>query len=121
MKYLVKFGYVNPEIPYQSLGLQLAYSDHDQVSYFGLNQYDIRHKSLYTNFVYNSIISDSRHKIKTGLTVTYDRYDEAVNSKFYGRKEQSVGGFFEYSFDNLEALNLTAGVRVDHHNLLGLL
>ena len=114
-----KFGYVNPEIPYQSLGLQLAYSDHNQESYFGLNQYDIRHKSLYTNFVYNSIISDSRHKIKTGLTVTYDHYDEAVNSKFYGRKEQSVGGFFEYSFDNLEALNLTAGIRVDHHNLLG--
>ena len=59
-----KFGYVNPEIPYQSLGLQMSYSDHDQTSYFGLNQYDIRHKSVYSNLVYNSIISDSRHKNK---------------------------------------------------------
>ena len=114
-----KFGYVNPEIPYQSLGLQLSYSDHDQTSYFGLNQYDIRHKSVYSNLVYNSIISDSRHKIKTGLNATYDDYNETVNSDLYDRDERSIGGFFEYSFDNLEALNLTAGIRVDHHNLLG--
>ena len=114
-----KFGYVNPEIPYQSLGLQMSYSDHDQTSYFGLNQYDIRHKSLYSNLVYNSIISDSRHKIKTGLNVTYDDYSETVNSDFYDRNERSIGGFFEYNFDNLEALNLTAGIRIDHHNLLG--
>ena len=114
-----KFGYVNPEIPYQSLGLQLSYSDHDQTSYFGLNQYDIRHKSICSNLVYNSIISDSRHKIKTGLNATYDAYSEVVNSDLYDRSERSIGGFFEYSFDNLEALNLTAGIRMDHHNLLG--
>jgi len=114
-----KFGYVNPEIPYQSLGVQISYSNHEQISYFGLNLYDIHHESLYSNVVYNSIISDSRHKIKTGLNVTYDRYDETVNLELFDRQERSIGGFFEYSFDNLEALNLTAGVRVDHHNLLG--
>ena len=114
-----KFGYVNPEIPYQSLGLQISYSDHEQISYFGLNQYDIRHESLYSNIVYNSIISDSRHKIKTGLNATYDQYNETVNSELFERQERSIGGFFEYSFDNLEALILTAGVRIDHHNLLG--
>ena len=32
-----KFGYVNPEIPYQSLGVQISYSNHEQISYFGLN------------------------------------------------------------------------------------
>lgn len=114
-----KFGYVNPDIPYQSLGLQIAYSDHEQASYFGLNEYDIHHKSMYSNLVYNSIIGDTRHKIKTGITVIYDQYNELVNSDIYDRNERSVGGFFEYSFDDLDALNLTAGVRVDHHNLLG--
>ena len=114
-----KFGYVNPEIPYRSLGVQLAYSDHDQASYFGTNQYDISHRSIYSNMVYNTIISDSRHKMKTGLNATYDRYNELVNSQVYNRTERSVGGFFEYSFDNLDALNLTAGIRIDHHNLLG--
>ncbi len=115
----VKMGYVNPEIPWQSLGVQAAFSSHNQDSYFGLNQYDILHNSLYSNIIYNSIISDSRHKIKTGISYTYDHYDEFVNTTDYERTENSVGGFFEYNYDNFDKINLIAGVRIDHHNLLG--
>ena len=114
-----KLGYVNPEIPWQSIGVQLAYSSHNQDSYFGLNQYDILHNSVYANAIYNSIISDSRNKIETGLSYTYDHYNEMVNTSDFGRNENSVGAFFEYNFDNMDNLNLTAGIRVDHHNLLG--
>ncbi|GAB5564307.1 MAG: TonB-dependent receptor plug domain-containing protein [Winogradskyella sp.] len=114
-----KLGYVNPEIPYQSLGVQTAFSHHKQDSYFGLNVYNIQHNSFYSNLVYNSIISDSRHKIKTGLSFTYDHYDELVNTETYERTENSIGGFFEYNFDNLDKLNMTAGVRVDQHNRFG--
>ena len=114
-----KLGYVNPEIPYQSLGVQMAFSHHDQDSYFGLNEYGIKHNSVYSNAIYNSIIGDSRHKFKTGLSYTYDHYDEMVNLTDYERTENSVGAFFEYSFDNLDKINLTAGIRVDTHNLLG--
>lgn len=114
-----KLGYVNTEIPWQSLGVQAAFSGHKQDSYYGLNQYNISHNSLYTNLIYNSIISDSRHKIKTGIGYTYDHYDELVNTANYERTESSIGGFFEYNFDNLEKLNLTAGLRADYHNLLG--
>ncbi|MBL87469.1 MAG: TonB-dependent receptor [Winogradskyella sp.] len=114
-----KLGYVNPEIPYQSLGVQTAYSYHKQDSYYGLNDYDITHNSFYSNLVYNSIISDSRHKIKTGLSFTYDHYDELVNVESYERVENSFGGFFEYSYDNLDKLTMTAGIRADQHNRLG--
>ena len=114
-----KFGYVNPEIPYQSLGLQAAYSGHNQNSYFGNRTYDINQKSVYVSLVYNSIISDSRHKIKTGIGFSHDTYDERVSTIDYSRRENSIGGFFEYTFDNLDAINLTAGIRVDHHNVLG--
>ncbi|AEH01377.1 TonB-dependent receptor [Lacinutrix sp. 5H-3-7-4] len=114
-----KLGYVNPEIPWQSLGVQAAFSGHKQDSYFGLNLYNIEHNSLYSNLVYNSIISDSRHKIKTGISYTHDSYNELVNSTNFNRVENSVGGFFEYNYDSLDKLNLTAGLRVDHHNLLG--
>lgn len=114
-----KLGYVNPEVPYQSLGFQTAYSHHKQDSYFGLNLYDIEHNSFYSNLVYNSIISDSRHKVKTGLSFTYDQYDELVNTDTYERTENSVGGFFEYAYNDLNKLTLTAGVRVDQHNRLG--
>jgi outer membrane receptor for ferrienterochelin and colicin len=114
-----KFGYVNPEVPWQSLGVQFAYSTHMQESYYGLNQYDINHNSVYSNIVYNSIIGDSRHKIKTGLSFTYDHYDELAVATDFERSERSFGGFFEYAYDNLDKLTLTAGLRFDSHNLLG--
>ncbi len=114
-----KLGYVNPEIPYQSLGVQVAFSNHDQESYYGLNEYEIKHNSVYANAIYNSLIGDSRHKVKMGLSFTLDDYNEMVSVTNYSRKENSVGAFFEYAYDNLERLNLTAGIRVDNHNLLG--
>src|SRR5690606_29449936 len=52
----VKTGYVNPDIPWQSIGIQTAFSSHRQDSYFGLNPYDIVHNSLYVNALYNTII-----------------------------------------------------------------
>lgn len=118
-----KLGYVFPDIPYQSFGFQMAYSNHKQDSYFGLNMYDIQHQSLYSNFIFNSIIGDTRTKFKTGLSLTYDNYDELAiarnfNRKF-DRKENSLGAFFEYAFDNLEDFSFTGGLRIDTHNLLG--
>lgn len=115
----VKTGYVNPEIPWQSVGVQAAFSSHSQDSYFGLSSYDITHNSLYSTAIYNTIISDSRHKIKTGISYTYDHYDEMLATTDFERTENSIGAFFEYNFDNLEKWNLTAGIRVDRHNLLG--
>ncbi|UAB74819.1 TonB-dependent receptor [Mesoflavibacter sp. SCSIO 43206] len=114
-----KFGYVNSDLPWQSLGIQMALSNHQQDSYFGLNEYNIEHTSVYSNVIYNSIISDTRHKIKTGVNFTYDNYDEFALNTNYDRVERSFGGFFEYSFDNLKKFNLTAGLRFDTHNLLG--
>ncbi len=114
-----KFGFVNPDIPWRTGGLQLAYSHHNQESYFGFNDYNIQHNSLYANLLYNSIIADSRHKIKTGLSATYDGYDELVLTENFSRVENSVGAFFEYNFDNLGNLNFTAGIRADVHNRLG--
>jgi len=114
-----KLGYVNPEIPFRNMGFQAAYSNHVQESYFGFNIYDITHNSFYANAVYNSIIGDSRNKFKTGITATFDDYEELVNVTNYSREENSLGAFFEYSYDNLSNLNLTAGIRIDTHNLLG--
>jgi outer membrane receptor for ferrienterochelin and colicin len=114
-----KLGYVFPEMPYQSVGFQIAYSNHEQDSYFGLNSYDIQHQSVYSNLLFNSIIGDTRNTFKTGLSFTHDNYDEFVNTSDFGRIETSVGAFFEYTFDNLDDFSLVAGLRVDSHNLLG--
>ena len=115
-----KLGYVFPETPYQSIGVQASYSGHNQDSYFGLNQYDINHKSVYSNASFNSILGSTLHKYKTGLSFTHDAYEEIVNTTDYSRTENSFGGFFEYSYDNLDDFSLTAGLRFDIHNLLGI-
>lgn len=118
-----KLGYVFPEMPYQSFGFQFAYSNHQQDSYFGLNVYDIQHESVYSNLIFNSIIGDTRTKFKTGLSFTYDRFDELAIARNFNdnlnRSENSLGAFFEYAFDNLEDFSVTAGIRIDTHNLLG--
>lgn len=114
-----KLGYVFPELPYQSFGFQFAYSSHDQDSYFGLNLYDIKHQSIYSNLMFNSIIGDTRSKFKTGISFTYDSYEELVNTNQFNRNENAVGAFFEYAYDNLDNFSFTTGIRIDHHNLLG--
>jgi len=115
----VKLGYVFPETPYQSFGFQTAYSNHKQDSYYGLRIYDIEHNSVYSSLLFNSIIGDTRSNFKTGLTFTYDGYKELINTTNYDRIENSIGGFFEYSFDNLDNFSLIAGIRADQHNKLG--
>ena len=115
----LKLGYVFPELPYQSFGFQLAYSDHDQQSYYGLRAYDIRHKSMFSNVIFNSILSNTLHKFKTGLQFAYDQYDETVEVQSTNRTDRSVGAFFEYSYDSLERLRMVLGLRFDHHNHIG--
>lgn len=115
----VKLGYVFPDLPYQSFGFQASYSSHVQDSYYGSNVYDIDHKSIYSNLLFNSIIGNTKSKFKTGLTFAYDRYDELVNDQRFERSDRSAGAFFEYAYTNLEKVSLTAGLRVDTHNRLG--
>ncbi|REH46492.1 outer membrane receptor protein involved in Fe transport [Tenacibaculum gallaicum] len=118
----VKVGYVFPDMPFQNMGFQAAYSNHKQDSYFGLRDYNIQHQSFYSSFMFSSIIGDTRNKFKTGASFTYDNYEEFISemlSPNFNRKENSVGAFFEYAYDNADNLSVTAGVRLDHHNLLG--
>ncbi|MCZ8197983.1 MAG: TonB-dependent receptor [Flavobacterium sp.] len=114
-----KIGYVFKDMPYQSIGFQNAFSNHNQDSYFGLNQYDIKQQSYYSNLIFNSIINNTMHKFSTGLNFTYDKYAEFVNLNDVSRVDNSVGAFFEYNFDNLDKFSYTLGGRVDYHNRLG--
>lgn len=117
-----KTGYVFPEMPYQSFGFQNSFQSHKQESYFGLNQYNIHQTSFYSNLLFNSIISNTKNKFTTGINFAYDKYDEVVNVNFdqdFSRIDNSVGAFFEYTFDNLNNFSLVAGARADYHNRLG--
>lgn len=114
-----KIGYVFPDMPFQSIGFQNAFNSHNQESYFGLNQYNIKQKSYYSNLIFNSIIDNTMHKFATGLNFTYDKYDEFVNVTDYSRADNSVGAFFEYTYDNTDNFSVVLGGRIDNHNRLG--
>ena len=114
-----KLGYVFKDMPYQSIGIQNAYSNHNQDSYFGWNQYNIQQQSYYSNLIFNSIINNTMHKFATGLNFTYDKYAEFVNLVDVSRMDNSVGGFFEYTFDNNDKFSYILGGRLDYHNRLG--
>ena len=117
--FALKTGYVDPNIPYRSLGFQSAISRHKQVGYFGNNTYDVRYSSYFHHLVYQSILGNTLHKFKTGLQYMVDRYDENILGTQINRNETNVGGFFEYTYDGQEHFNAILGVRVDRHNTIG--
>ena len=114
-----KIGYVFKDLPYQSIGFQNAFSSYDQDSYFGLNGYNIKQNSFYSNLIFNSIINNEKNKFATGLNFTYDNYIEFVNTTDYSRIDNTVGAFFEYTFDNQDNFSFILGGRADYGNRLG--
>lgn len=117
-----KIGYVFPNMPWQSIGFQNSFNYHKQESYFGLNQYNIQQNSFYSNLIFNSIISNTLNKFATGLNFTSDDYNEFINVGMpmdVSRRDNSLGAFFEYTYDNTDNFSLVAGGRFDLHNRLG--
>lgn len=118
-----KLGYLFKDMPYQSIGWQNAYTHHNQDSYFGLREYGIRQDSYYSNLIFNSIISNTMNKFATGLNFTYDRYwedlSDATTTADFSRIDNSIGAFFEYTYDNMGDFSLVAGLRADQHNRMG--
>ncbi len=114
-----KLGYVFPDMPFQSIGFQNAFNIHDQNSYFGLNQYNIQQKSYYSNLIFNSIIDNTMNKFSTGINFAYDKYEEFVNRFDHSRTDNSIGAFFEYTYDNTSNFSVILGGRLDNHNRIG--
>jgi hypothetical protein len=114
-----KIGYVFPEKKYKSLGLQLSAIHHKQDSYFGLTTYNAKQQNFYANLIYQSIINNTKHKFRTGLSLLYDKYDEDFKAANFKRTEKVPGAFFEYTFTANEKITVIAGLRGDHNNLFG--
>lgn len=114
-----KVGYAFVDQPYKSFGLQTAYTNHKQDSYYGLRNYNIGQQSIYSNLIYKSILSNTKNKFTTGVNYMSDRYNERFTINNYSRLDRSVGAFFEYSYKSLERFSMVLGARIDHHTRLG--
>ncbi|MBC8321709.1 MAG: TonB-dependent receptor [Bacteroidetes bacterium] len=116
-----KLGYVFEHRAETSFGFQNQLIVHEQNSYFGLTTYDAKQVSYYSNLMFQSWITDTRHQFTTGLSYNFDKYNEALNDSIFNRTEKVPGGFIQYSYSNKKNLNVIAGLRVDAHNLFGVL
>ena len=104
------------------MGLQTNFNYYDQKSYFGVNEYNVNHQSFYSNYIFSSIINNTKNKFSTGASFTWDQFKEYTalpSVKEYNRIDNSVGAFFEYTYDNLKNFNAILGGRIDYHNRLG--
>lgn len=115
----VKIGFVFPEKKYKSIGLQLAAFDHAQDSYYGLTNYTAKQQNFYSNLIYQSIINNTNHKFRAGLSFVYDKYNEDIRLQHYKRTEIVPGAFFEYTYTHTDKFSMVAGLRADHNNLFG--
>lgn len=125
----LKLGYLMPEYEHSSMALILNYTDHDQDSYYGGRGYDVRQRTLFANYIYQSVFgSDEDHKYSVGLSMNHDDFRERFNDYLpsatlrtpavdFDRLERAYGAFFQYTGHFWEKLTLMAGVRYDYHNL----
>lgn len=114
-----KIGYLFPEKKYKSIGLQLSAYRHESDAFFGTKTYNGSQNNFYGNLIYQSIISNTKHKFRTGASMTSDSYKEHFNNNPYARTETTSGAFFEYTFNPNEKFNVVAGARGDYNNLYG--
>ncbi len=105
--------------PYKGLGLILNGTIHDQRSTFGLTPYNGRQNTLYGNLIYQSIINNTNHQFKTGISFLIDDFNETYKTKLMTRHEVVPGAFFEYTFNQLDKFVMVLGNRIDFHSLYG--
>lgn len=114
-----KIGKVFPQKKGMSTGLQVSGVHHQQDALYGKRNYDATQNTFYANWIFQSIIKNTNHSIKAGLSSMVDNYSEQFENKLFTRTEVVPGAFAEYSYNYLTKFNVIAGLRGDYHNLFG--
>lgn len=115
-----KLGYEMPSNPDKNIAFMNSATYHKQDSYFGQKNYKAEEKSLRSNIIYQTYIYNTKHKVSTGGSFTYDNTAENLNDSLFAREEIVPGTFVQYTFSNKKNLTLISGIRADYHNVYGL-
>jgi len=116
-----KLGYILKNRDFSSVGFQAQFVNHQQESFFGLTNFDADQISYYGNLIYQSYIGNVAHKYSTGVSYSYDQYEQVLNDSSFNRVESVPGVFFQYTYSDGYRLNIIAGVRGDWNSLAGFL
>lgn len=120
LEFWSKLGHVLKNKPATSFGWQLSGVLHHQTAQYGTRNYKANEQSIYSNFIYQTIINNTNHVLKLGSSTLFDIYDEHFQDTTTFQRNEIVPGIFtEYSFTHGEQFNLVAGIRGDYHNLFG--
>jgi hypothetical protein len=114
-----KLGKVFVNQPWKSMGLQLAFSGHNQHMQFGRKRYNADENSLFANYIYQSIIKNTNRVIKFGASAQLIRRNEHVVEQHFNTQEQVAGIFSEYSHIFSKKVSAVLGARLDYHQLYG--
>jgi hypothetical protein len=114
-----KLGLIFPNAPYRGLGLVVSGVNHETEAFFGNNRYNGRENTLYANLIYQTIIGNTNHTVRTGVSYMFDQYNERYRDSTFRRLESVPGVFGEYTYTIPEKLTAVAGLRTDFHNLFG--
>lgn len=120
-EFFIKNGYVFNKEKGTSIGFIMSGSLHDQNAKYGTKAYDGRQNNFYSNLIFQTSFGEM-HKISTGASFNYDRYDETLTlaaSTNYPRVEYVPGVFLEYTFNLHEKLIVLAGLRGDLNSIYG--
>ncbi len=114
-----KLGLIFPETPYRGLGLIVSAVNHETNAFFGNNRYRGHENSLYANLIYQTIIGNTNHGIRLGMSYLLDNYRESYRDSAFARTESVPGVFGEYTYTVPEKFTAVVGLRTDFHNLFG--
>ena len=119
MSFFSKTAKLYPDKPYKGLGLILNGLTHEQTAKFGYRPYSGQQRTFYANLIYQSIIGNTNHAYKAGISYLLDDYREQLGALATNRTESVPGVFAEYTYTYPEKLTLVLGGRFDYHNLFG--
>lgn len=125
----LKNGYVYDPESGSSVAVIAALSYHNLDNSYGQRNWRANQLNAYLNAMWQGVFEgggevDNDHRLTTGLSVNYDRYEESLvigpSPLALDRHEVVPGLFAEYNLKYDEILSLVAGVRLDYSARHGL-
>lgn len=112
-----KAGYILPNSPNSSVAIRLGANSFEQQSSYGNRTYDGTQDNFHAKLLYQGIIGNPNHKIRTGLGLDIENTEEQLQELNFIKSEVVPSAFAEYTLDIGNAFSAVAGLRYDIHNI----
>lgn len=119
-----KTGFLFEKDIFSSIGV-VYYAKYNELNtVFGNRTLNAVERRGYLNAMHETILGNTNHKLKSGLSFVYDDLDQTMNDKLptdtttrnFDRTEIVPGAFSEYTYTGTRSI-VVVGARVDYHNL----